>query len=84
MSRIIGTPREERRAEVLILLDQQRENVKNAGRVNKRREGSTAKQSPSTATRLIYRKTLAAVARENPAGRAVVSISPSVVFDLLK
>lgn len=69
---------------MLILLDQQRENAKNAGRVNKRREGSVAKQSPSTVARLIYRKTLAAVAREDPAGRAVVSISPAVVFDLLK
>lgn len=37
MSRIIGTPCEERRAEVLILLDKQRENVENAGRVNKQR-----------------------------------------------
>lgn len=70
--------------EVLILLDKQSENVENAGRVNKRREGFTAKQSPSTAARLIYRKTLAAVACEDPVGRAVVSISPTVVFDLLK
>lgn len=70
--------------EVLILLDKQRENVENAGRVNKRRERFTVKQSPSTAARLIYRKTLAAVACEYPVGRAVVSISPTVVFDLLK
>jgi len=84
MSRIINTPCEERRAKVLIFQDKQRENVENAGRVNKRRKEFTAKQSPSTVMRLIYRKTFAAVTCEDPAGRAVVSISPAVVFDLLK
>lgn len=37
-SRISGTPCEDGRAEVLILLVKQRENVENAGRVNKRCE----------------------------------------------
>jgi len=64
-----------RRAKVLIFQDKQRENVENAGRVNKRRKEFTAKQSPSTVVRLIYRKTFAAVTCEDPAGRAVVSIS---------
>lgn len=87
MSRIIGImrKREERRVEVLILLDEQRENVENAGPVNKRRAKGSRRNNPqSTAARLIYRKTLAAVACEYPAGRAIVSISPTVVFDLLK
>lgn len=70
---------------MLIFLNKQRENVENAGRVNKR-EGFNDETIPGATGGATYlsKSSFTAVARENPAGRASVSISLVVVFDLLK
>lgn len=68
---------------MLILLVKQRENVENAGRVNKRCERVCGETIPVDCD-VTYLSKDSRRGSEDPAGRAVVSISPAVVFDLLK